>query len=98
MAARTTIELPESVSCKGEKVARTQGVTIEEFIIQTFVRELKAAPDVPLRSKRVTLPLVPSKEPGAFDLKDFNFDVLLARRKHLGCSDLQSARLSLPGE
>jgi hypothetical protein len=44
---RTTIELPESVYRKGEKVARTQGVTIEEFIIQTFERELKAAPDVP---------------------------------------------------
>jgi len=29
-------------------------------------------------SKRVTLPLVPSKEPGTLDLKDFNFDDLLA--------------------
>jgi hypothetical protein len=75
---RTTIELPESVYRKGEKVARTQGVTIEEFIIQTFERELKAAPDVPPRSKRVTMPLVPSTEPGTLDLKDFNFDDLLA--------------------
>ena len=75
---RTTIELPDSVYRKGEKVARTQGVTIEEFIIRTFERELKAEPDVPSRPKRVTLPLVPSKEPGALDLKDFNFDDLLA--------------------
>lgn len=39
---RTTIELPESVYRKGEKVARTQGVTIEEFIVRAFERELKA--------------------------------------------------------
>jgi hypothetical protein len=75
---RTTIELPESVYRKAEKVARTRGVTLEEFIIQTFERELKGAPDVPSHSKRVTLPLVPSEEPGTLDLKDFNFDDLLA--------------------
>ena len=75
---RTTIELPDLVYRKGERVARTQGVTVEEFIIQAFERELKAAPDAPPRSKRVTLPLLPSKEPGTLDLKDFNFDDLLA--------------------
>jgi hypothetical protein len=75
---RTTIELPESVYRKGEKVARTQGVTIEEFIVRAFERELKAEPDVPSRTKRVTLPLIPSKEPGTLDLRDFNFDDLLA--------------------
>jgi hypothetical protein len=75
---RTTIELPDSVYRKAEKVARTQGVTIEEFIVRAFERELKAEPDAPSHSKRVTLPLVPSKEPGTMDLKDFNFDDLLA--------------------
>jgi hypothetical protein len=74
---RTTIELPDSVYRKAEKVARTQGVTIEEFIVRTFERELKAEPDAPSHSKRVTLPLVPSKESGTMDLKDFNFDDLL---------------------
>ena len=75
---RTTIELPDSVYLKGEKVARTQGVTIEEFIIRTFERELKGEPETFSNSKRVTLPLVPSNEPGALNLKDFNFDDLLA--------------------
>ena len=70
---RTTIELPDSVYRKAEKVARTQGVTIEKFIIRAFERELKAEPDAPSHSKRVTLPLVPSKEPGTMDPKDFNF-------------------------
>lgn len=75
---RTTIELPESIYRQGEQVARSKGVTVEEFIIQAFERELKAAPGAPSRSKRVTLPLIPSKEPGTLDLKDFNFDDLLA--------------------
>ena len=75
---RATIELPESVYRKGEKVARTQGVTIEEFIVRAFERELKAEPDAPSYPKRVTLPLIQSKEPGTLDLKDFNFDDLLA--------------------
>lgn len=75
---RTTIELPDSVYRKGEKAARTRGVTIEEFILRTFERELRTEPDAPCRFKRVSLPLVPSKEPGILDLKDFNFDDLLA--------------------
>jgi hypothetical protein len=75
---RTTIELPESVYRKGEKVARTQGVTIEEFIIRAFERELTTEPDAPSQPKRVALPLILSKEPGTLDLKDFNFDDLLA--------------------
>jgi hypothetical protein len=74
---RTTIDLPESVYRKGEKVARTQGVTIEEFIVRAFERELKAESDISSHSQRVTLPLIPSKEPGTLDLKDFNFDDLL---------------------
>jgi len=75
---RTTIELPDSVYRKGEKAARTRGVTIEEFILRTFERELRTEPDTPSHFKRVSLPLVPSKEPGILDLKDFNFDDLLA--------------------
>ncbi len=75
---QTTIELPESIYRKGEKVARTQGVTIEEFIVRAFERELTTEPDTPSHRKRVTLPLIPSKEPGTLDLKDFNFDDLLA--------------------
>jgi len=75
---RTTIELPDSVYRKGEKVARTQGVTIEEFILRTFERELESEPETASQPKRVVLPLLPSKEPGTLDLKDFNFDHLLA--------------------
>ena len=74
---RTTIDLPESDYRKGEKVARRQGVTIEEFIVRALERELKAEPPA-FHPKRVILPLIPSKEPGTLDLRDFNFDDLLA--------------------
>lgn len=74
---QATIELSESAYRKGERAARMQGVTIEEFIIRAFERELKAEPDAPSCSKRVTLPLIPSKEPGTLDMKDLNFDDLL---------------------
>jgi hypothetical protein len=75
---RTTIELPDPVYRKGEQIARTQGVTIEEFIVRAFERELENEPDIASLAKRVSLPLVPSNEPGSLDLKDFDFDDLLA--------------------
>jgi hypothetical protein len=75
---RTTIELPDLVYRKGEQIARTQGVTLEEFIVRAFERELEDEPDLVPPPRRVSLPLVPSNEPGTLDLKDSNFDNLLA--------------------
>jgi hypothetical protein len=75
---RTTIELPESTYRKGEQAARAQGVTIEDFILRAFERELEGSPVPASSSKRVILPLLPSKAPGTMDLRDFNFDDLLA--------------------
>jgi hypothetical protein len=37
---RTTVELPDSVYRKGERMARAEGVTMEEFIVRTLEREL----------------------------------------------------------
>jgi hypothetical protein len=70
--------VPDPVYRKGEQIARTQGVTIEEFIVRAFERELKDEPDLFPEPRRVSLPLVFSNEPGALDLKEFNFDDLLA--------------------
>jgi hypothetical protein len=75
---RTIIDLPDSLYRQGEHIARAQGVTIEEFIVRTFERELTLEPDTPSHSSRVTLPLLPSKEPGTLDLIGFDFDELLA--------------------
>ncbi len=53
---RVMIELPESIYRKGEQLARARGISIEEFIIRVFERELRAEPDIPSHPKRVTLP------------------------------------------
>jgi hypothetical protein len=74
----TAIEFPETLFRQGELVARLQGVTVEEFVIRALERELSAASSSRSAQRPVKLPLVPSKSPGALDLKDYDFDDLLA--------------------
>ncbi|MBB5057594.1 hypothetical protein HDF16_002300 [Granulicella aggregans] len=75
---RTTIELPEPTYRKAEQAAHAQGVTIEDFILRASERELEARPVPASSSKRVVSPLLSSRQPGTMDLRDFNFDDLLA--------------------
>jgi hypothetical protein len=75
---RNTIELPEPIYRQGEQLARLRGVTVAELAIRALQRELLAAESLPVERKRVSLPLVPSKEPGVLDLRDFDLDDLLA--------------------
>ncbi len=75
---RVMIELPDPLYRKGEQLARAQDISMEEFIIRAFERELRAGPDTPSHSKRVTLPLIWSKEPGTLDLRNLNFDDFVA--------------------
>jgi len=74
----TVIEFPETLFREGEQVARLQGVTVEEFVIRALERELSATPRGRSGQTPVKLPLVPSKSPGVLDLKDYDFDDLLA--------------------
>ena len=75
---RTAIEFPESLYRQGEQLARLQGVTMDEFVIRALERELGSAPGGRSGQTPVKLPLVPSKNPGVLDLKEFDFDDLLA--------------------
>jgi hypothetical protein len=75
---RTAIEFPEPLFRQGEQIARLQGVTVEEFVIRVLERELSAASGGRSGQTPVKLPLVPSKSPGTLDLKDYDFDDLLA--------------------
>jgi hypothetical protein len=75
---RNTIELPEPIYRQGENLARLRGVTVAELAIRALERELLAAEPLPVGRKRVSLPLVSSKEPGVMDLRDFDLDDLLA--------------------
>ena len=75
---QTTIELPEPIYRQGEQLARLRGVTVAELTIGALERELLAAETFSVGRKRVNLPLVSSKSPGVLDLKDYDFDDLLA--------------------
>jgi hypothetical protein len=74
----TAIEFPEPLFRQGEQIARLQGVTVEEFVIRVLERELSTASGSRSGQTPVKLPLVPSKNPGVLDLKDYDFDDLLA--------------------
>lgn len=73
---RTTIDLPEAVYRKGESAARMQGMTVEEFIVQTL--ESVLIPERESSQRRVALPLIRSKRPASLDLSTYDFDDLLA--------------------
>jgi hypothetical protein len=75
---RTAIEFPESLYRQSEQLARLRGVTMDEFVIRVLERELSAVPSGHSGQTPVKLPLVPTKSPGALDLKDYDFDDLLA--------------------
>lgn len=75
---RTTVELPDSVYRRSERVARAQGVTIEELIVRIVEREVTSESESVTSSGQVTLPLLRSKHPGTLDLEGLNFDDLLA--------------------
>jgi len=51
---------------------------MDEFVIRAVERELGTVPGVRSGQTPVKLPLVPSKSPGVLDLKDYDFDDLLA--------------------
>jgi hypothetical protein len=75
---RTTIELPESVYLRSEQIARKNGFSVEQLIVRALERELAVESAASQSTKRVNLPLIPSKSPGSLNLADFNFDDLLA--------------------
>jgi hypothetical protein len=74
---RATIELPDSVYAKSQVAAQKRGASVEQYIVDTLERELANEPVGPRVSKRVQLPLIPSKDPGSLNLDNFNFDDLL---------------------
>ncbi len=75
---RRTVEIPESILLRTEKIAQTRGLSVDAFISDVLERELGEAPNPADESKRVDFPLIRSKHPGTLDLSGFDFDDLLA--------------------
>ena len=64
---RTTIDLPDSLFRKAKATASLKGLTLKQFVTQAVEREISSS-NIPIKPKRVSLPLVPSRRPGSIDL------------------------------
>jgi len=76
---QTTVNLPDSLYEKSEELAASRGATVEQFIVEAVEREVQGGllPDA-YGDQEVALPVVRSRQPGALDLSQFDFDDLLA--------------------
>jgi len=64
---RTTIDLPDGLFRKAKAVASLKGLTLKQFVTRAVERELSSN-YLPLKHRRIRLPLVPSKRPGSIAL------------------------------
>ena len=64
---KTTVNLPATLLQKVEQAAAAHGKTAEQFIVQTLEKNLSSPPDT-TAPQHVTLPIIPSKQPGTLRL------------------------------
>ena len=62
---RTTVDIPDPLYRELKGKAASEGRSVKELILRGVERELKGRHS---RPSRVTLPIVPSKRPGALKL------------------------------
>ncbi len=76
---QTTIDIPDTLYRQGEQVAHGQGISLEEFIVQSVSKQIVIEQHArPKAAHYVKLPLIESDQPGTLDLSNFDFDDLLA--------------------
>ena len=61
---RTTIDLPDGLFRKMKAISSLKGLSLKKFITQAIEHEVEANA-ANLDSRRISLPLVPSKRPGS---------------------------------
>ena len=61
---RTTIEIPDTIFRKAKAVSSLKGIPLKKFITMAIEHELEVNA-VDMETRKVELPLVPSKRPGA---------------------------------
>jgi hypothetical protein len=64
---RTTIDLPDDLFTKVKVTASVKGMSMKTFITKAVEHEIEAQ-TVHLDSRKVELPLVPSKHPGSLSI------------------------------
>lgn len=76
---QTTLELPEPLFRRTEEIARSRGLSVDALISDVLEHEFGKERSMPAQNQsRLELPLLVSSAPGTLDLKDFDFDDLLA--------------------
>ena len=73
---RTTVDLPDSLFRQIKSVAALRGSTLKEFIQEALQRAVTS--DRRVRRRKVTLPLIRSKHPGALRLTNADIENHLA--------------------
>ena len=73
---RTTVDLPDSLFRRIRSVAALRGSTLKEFIQEALQRAVTS--DRRVRRRKVTLPLIRSKHPGALRLTNADIENHLA--------------------
>lgn len=73
---RTTIEFPGSLFGKVKAAAFYEGISLKNFIKKAVEHELKGKGST-VKKKQVTLPLIPSKNPGSINLSSEKIASLL---------------------
>jgi hypothetical protein len=65
---QTALELPQNLYDRAERAARSQGLSVAEFIASALEEKLRTGGPSPTIRHRVHLPLVPSAHPGTRQL------------------------------
>jgi hypothetical protein len=65
---RTTVDLPDEMLRRVKAIAAMEGKSLKRFLAEALERELRRRGEVESSPKRVTLPLVPSENPGSVHL------------------------------
>ena len=80
---RTTIDIPDAVFRRAKSAAALEGKTLKRFVVDAITHELGDGAGGPQESRRVTLPLVRSRNPGSLSITaDTVADALNAEDLH----------------
>ena len=65
---RTTVDLPDAILRRAKAIAAIEGKSLKRLLTEALERELRRRGEAESSPKRVTLPLVPSENPGSVHL------------------------------
>jgi len=74
---RTTLDLPDATFRQLKSLAARRGTTLKQVLRSAVEKEIVAATAKPVR-RRITVPVLKSKQPGSLNLTNAEIDDFLA--------------------